>query len=114
MIPSQFEPTAPVVVAVVLATLIWNVLGYAVARRLRPEEAPTANPRDASGGDAPRAESVEDGRSSAAEAASRVRCPDCGTPNEDGYRYCRECLAELPDAPSFARSDGPPAGRLIR
>jgi hypothetical protein len=25
-----------------------------------------------------------------------VRCPTCGTTNERGYRYCCECLEELP------------------
>lgn len=31
--------------------------------------------------------------------ADRVTCPECGTENEAGYRFCRECLGTLPGAP---------------
>jgi hypothetical protein len=27
-----------------------------------------------------------------------IECPECGTGNERGYHYCRECGAELPDS----------------
>lgn len=27
-----------------------------------------------------------------------VACPDCGTENEPGYRFCRSCVGELPGA----------------
>lgn len=27
-----------------------------------------------------------------------VRCPDCETVNERGYRFCRACVGELPGA----------------
>ncbi|MFB6302713.1 MAG: hypothetical protein ABEH78_07630 [Haloferacaceae archaeon] len=29
-------------------------------------------------------------------ADDRVRCPNCRTANEPGYRFCRQCLGELP------------------
>lgn len=37
-----------------------------------------------------------------------VTCPDCGTENEYGYRFCRSCVGELPKAMSFGEAgDGP-------
>jgi hypothetical protein len=30
-----------------------------------------------------------------------VQCPACGTTNERGYRYCQECLEELPASVSY-------------
>ena len=26
------------------------------------------------------------------------RCPECGTENDGSYRFCRQCVAELPGA----------------
>jgi hypothetical protein len=88
------------------------VLAYALASTLRSRDAPGTSRRESPSADAPDAEPPGVGTGSGAEGA--VRCPECGTANEDGYRYCRDCVAELPDAMSFDRSDGPPAGRLIR
>ena len=36
--------------------------------------------------------------------AGVVRCPNCGTENELGYRYCGNCVDELPGAVSPANS----------
>lgn len=33
-----------------------------------------------------------------------VRCPDCEAENEPGYRFCRQCVTELPGR--AARGDG--------
>lgn len=43
-----------------------------------------------------------------------VRCPDCGTKNELGYRFCRECAAKLPGAARGGRSGAPPWRRDVR
>jgi hypothetical protein len=29
---------------------------------------------------------------------SVCRCPECGTENDSSYRFCRQCVAELPGA----------------
>lgn len=41
-------------------------------------------------------------------------CPECGTENELGYRYCRSCVSELPGAVDFDSDSDVPIGRLIR
>lgn len=33
-----------------------------------------------------------------------VECPHCGTENERGYRFCRECVGDLPGDRDVARS----------
>lgn len=40
-----------------------------------------------------------------------VRCDECGTVNESGYRYCRVCVAELPGATPVRTSGGAALGR---
>ena len=41
----------------------------------------------------------------------QIPCRECGTANEQGYRYCRSCVAELPQSVDF---DGDGASPLIR
>lgn len=43
-----------------------------------------------------------------------VECPDCGTDNDLGYRFCRNCVNELPTAASFVDRTGGPLGRAMR
>lgn len=46
--------------------------------------------------------------------AGVVECPECGTTNESGYRYCRSCVTELPMTMEFERSGDSPLGRVMR
>jgi hypothetical protein len=43
-----------------------------------------------------------------------VECPDCGTANELGYRFCRSCVSELPGTMAFDRDADGPLGRVAR
>ena len=40
-----------------------------------------------------------------------VTCPSCGEDNDDGYRYCRQCVSELPAGGSFLEQSSSPQGR---
>lgn len=46
--------------------------------------------------------------------AGVVKCPECGTTNESGYRYCRSCVTKLPMTMEFERSSDSPLGRVMR
>lgn len=54
--------------------------------------------------------SHENDRSAAAE--SEVECRHCGTENEPDYRFCRECVSELPGARGPGRPGNRQTGRL--
>jgi hypothetical protein len=41
-----------------------------------------------------------------------VVCPDCEAENERGYRYCRDCVSELPTAIPIEASSSDPLRRL--
>jgi hypothetical protein len=43
-----------------------------------------------------------------------VRCPNCETKNERGYRFCRFCLDELPRSLEFTQHSHGSYGRLMR
>lgn len=43
-----------------------------------------------------------------------ITCPECEAENESGYRYCRNCVAELPGSMDFGSDGDAPVGRLIR
>lgn len=43
--------------------------------------------------------------------ADRVECPDCGVANDTGYRYCRQCVSELPGSMRFGDESAPPRER---
>jgi len=45
------------------------------------------------------------------EERGRVRCPDCTAENDAGYRFCRECLSELPGGARFAGGGWGPVRR---
>lgn len=42
-----------------------------------------------------------------------VACRECGTVNEQEYRFCRRCVAELPGATELETRSRAPAGREI-
>lgn len=42
-----------------------------------------------------------------------VICPDCGNENDDGYRFCRNCVAELPGGTVHLKHESMPTGRNI-
>jgi hypothetical protein len=39
---------------------------------------------------------------------SNIVCPECGAANEQGYRYCRSCIRELPQSVGFESDEGHP------
>jgi len=43
--------------------------------------------------------------------ADHVQCPDCGAPNESTFRYCRNCVSELPRRVTVDRETGTTQGR---
>jgi hypothetical protein len=43
-----------------------------------------------------------------------LRCPNCETKNERGYRFCRSCLDELPGSRQFTKHSQGSYGRLMR
>ncbi len=47
-----------------------------------------------SGGEADEGERAHDGP--APESEETVTCPECGAGNDPEYRFCRDCVAELP------------------
>ncbi|WP_425492359.1 DUF7577 domain-containing protein [Halobellus inordinatus] len=44
---------------------------------------------------------------------TEVDCPECGTTNERGYRYCANCVSELPGGSNVDRVPTAPVGRQI-
>lgn len=44
--------------------------------------------------------------------ADIVECPECGSENELGYRYCRLCVTELPGTIDFDRATDQFPGRF--
>lgn len=37
---------------------------------------------------------------------AQINCPECGTRNTSGYRFCRSCIAELPRSADSDRGGG--------
>lgn len=59
-----------------------------------------------------------DGQDSGVQTAqaggeSDVTCPECGATNDRDYRFCGECVAELPGGDQIARMPSSPTGRQI-
>jgi hypothetical protein len=53
-------------------------------------------------------------RATATEDTDVVRCRDCGTENERTYRYCRQCVSELPVGLSSGDGHPPMFGQVLR
>lgn len=45
------------------------------------------------------------------ESAEVVSCPSCGAENDLGYRFCRQCVGELPVSSPYPTKSGAPRGR---
>ncbi|WP_339103116.1 zinc ribbon domain-containing protein [Haloterrigena salinisoli] len=45
--------------------------------------------------------------------AGTVVCPDCGAENDLGYRYCSDCVGELPGSAVGTASSAAPSRRSI-
>lgn len=43
-----------------------------------------------------------------------IRCRDCGTENEAGYRFCRSCVTELPGSTDIMIQPPDSSGRHVR
>lgn len=88
--------------AIVLGTVILYALllvQFVRSRRGRADrtEPPEPEPIDESGIEGP-----------------KVLCPECGTANEQGYRFCRSCIGELPQSGGFERDGDNPLIRETR
>lgn len=107
-LPELADPTAGLVF-VALATNLLSVLalGLLARRRLRGTDRERAGPATAT------TPETGAGTGTGTEAdvdthVETVRCPDCETANERGYRFCRDCLAELPGATRFGGGGSDP------
>lgn len=47
-----------------------------------------------------------DGAAEASDDEEVTRCAECGVANDPGYRFCRNCVAELPGATPAGTSPG--------
>jgi len=96
------DPLVGLALAVVAVNALSAYLAYRLARAVGP-------------GVTERARADGRGRSSGGRGDDvTVECLECGTENEPGYRYCRECVAELPGAVGFGRTGSGTADRLVR
>lgn len=75
--------------AALLALGLLHVLGVASWHAARGEAR-------ADGEDGDAAVTAAGGDSGTAAGAERVTCPQCGASNEQGYRFCRRCVGEIP------------------
>jgi len=106
MVPQPPGFSADPLVGLALAAVAVNApsayLAYRLARAVEP-------------GVVERARADGRGRSSGGQEDDvTVECLECGTENGLGYRYCRECVAELPGAVGFERTGSGAADRLVR
>jgi hypothetical protein len=106
MVPQPPDLPADPLVGLALAAVAVNALSAYLAYRLA---------RAVGSGDAERAPADGRGRSSGEQEDDvTVECLECSTENEPGYRYCRECVAELPGSIGFERTGSGTADRLVR
>ncbi|MFB6103436.1 MAG: hypothetical protein ABEJ73_12850 [Haloplanus sp.] len=100
MIP-QHPETLSVVVGIVLVALVANaaLLAYAWLRRSRDTDTVRRVGTRERPADTP--------------APATIRCPNCGSANDPDYRFCRECVAELPGGAAYAPRGASSFGRLI-
>lgn len=90
---------ALVIVSLGHLTMLWYASRYANARSR--ERGSEQNAAASDGGDTGFAldrDPDRDSRPVRDADPGVVTCPDCGAENEQGYRYCARCVAELPGA----------------
>lgn len=97
MILQAPDTAIPTLMGVMLAALLVNVALVIYARRKRPSAA--------TAGRIP-------GHATSTDAA--IQCPSCGAENRAGYRYCRQCITELPGGAKYTPHVASSFGRGIR
>lgn len=81
----------------IAALLGAHLLTLLYAYRMRGDPAAVGEGDGDADGEARTEASTDGARAEAGDDEAGVcRCPDCGTPNESGYRFCKQCVAELP------------------
>lgn len=58
-----------------------------------------------------KADGTRDARAEESDTDAGVECRSCGEHNEEGYRYCRQCVSELPAGTSFLSGPSTPETR---
>lgn len=102
------DPSVRIVMTILLAALAFDLLLVAFAWKV-----PVPRSADRSETYQPPADE-RDGDHRSRRGQTSVRCPECETPNEPGYSYCRECISELPGGATRGRQRSPPFGRFVQ
>lgn len=90
---SQATVSLPVLIGVLVGFGIGNLLIHAVVTRLDTRVVPHQR-----WGPVPK--SAHEYATIPDAVSWVVICPNCATPNDASYRYCRRCAEELPERPS--------------
>lgn len=103
VIDTHWQLVAVVGMAMGLLALHVLVVRFAADRGIEPAD-----------GSPDTATAQGDGDGSVDRKDGSVTCPECGAGNEAGYRYCRDCVSELPVAMDFGRGSNDPLDSFMR